>query len=123
MTIDAIPKSKPRALIHGSVILVGLIAGWYAAMASVMLLTEAAPAALAVAPDAGLLGRLGEKTNLLKGGRHVFVLTSDQPGYVRQLYSAGAWLVLPALRNGCLDLRPASTLEGQAKSGETRRNK
>ncbi len=117
MTTDAgaKPTSIFRALIRGTLILTGLVVGWFAAMASVMFATEVAPAALAIAPDAGLLTRIGDETSLLKGGRHVFVLTSDQPGYVRQLYGAGAWLVLPALRNGCLDLRAVSKFTGQPK--------
>lgn len=94
-----------RRLVRSTLILAGLVFGWFATMASVMLTTEIAPAALVIAPDAGLLGRLDDNTRLLKGGRRTFVLTSTAPGYVRDLYGAGAWLVLPALRNGCLDLR------------------
>lgn len=121
MTTDAgaKPTSIFRALIRGTLILVSLVLGWFAAMASVMLATEVAPAALAIAPDASLLGRLGDQTSLLKGGRHVFVLTSDETGYVRQLYGAGAWLVLPALRNGCLDLRAVSKRTGQLQPNPT----
>lgn len=113
---DAEPGSVFCALTRRLLILVGLVAGWFATMAAVMLVTEVAPAALAIAPDSSLLGRLEDDARLLKGGRHVFVLTSERPGYVRQLYGAGAWLVLPALRNGCLDLRKAPSLTGQPES-------
>jgi hypothetical protein len=70
-----------------------------------MLVTDAAPAALVIAPDIKFLGNISGDIKLMRSGNQVFVLTSESPGYVGRIYRAGAWLVLPALRNGCLDLK------------------
>ena len=70
-----------------------------------MLLTNVAPAALVIVSDTSILTSLSRDIKLVRSGEHTLVMTSDQPDYVSKLYAAGAWLVLPSLRNGCLDLR------------------
>ena len=61
-------------------------------------------AALVFGGRPNLPGSLSEDIRMMRSSRHMMVLTSSEPGYVREIYGAGAWLVLPALRNGCLDL-------------------
>ena len=78
-----------------------------------MLLTNVAPAALVIVSDTSILTSLSRDIKLVRSGDHTLVMTSDQPDYVMQLYAAGAWLVLPSLRNGCLDLRGAGYVKKQ----------
>ena len=104
MTIDKTGSVLRRAG-RGSIILTAIVVGWFSTLAGAMLVTEAAPAALVIAPDIRFLGGMPDDIKLLRNGNQVFVLTSESPGYVGRIYEAGAWLVLPALRNGCLDLK------------------
>lgn len=92
--------------------LAGLAALWVAAMAVIVLVTEAGPAALAVVPGRSFVDALPGDVRIVRGGGHVLVLASEEPGYVRRLYRAGALLVLPARKNGCLDVRAFSGLTG-----------
>ncbi len=89
-------------------VLVSIVFGWFGTMAALMLVTEAAPAALVIAPDMKILRAASDDVKLMRAGRHILILASEEPGYVKRLYRAGAWLVLPALRNGCLDLQAVS---------------
>lgn len=81
-----------------------LVAGWIAVMAAVMLLSDAAPAAVVIAPPAGFIARLPEGTGIMAAGPLHLTLKNDAPGLARALYGAGAWLVLPAGLAGCLPL-------------------
>jgi len=81
-------------------------------MAAVMVITEAAPAALVIAPGIHILASTSNDTKLIRGGHRTLVVTSRKPGYVKELYRAGAWLVLPSLQNGCLDLKIVSKALG-----------
>lgn len=87
-------------------VLLAIALGWFATMALFMLATESAPAALVVVRNVGFFENAPPDLRLLEAGDHVLVVAAGEPGYVRRLYGAGAWLVLPALRNGCLDLGP-----------------
>lgn len=105
MTTERKPGSRSilRKIGLGLAWLSGLLFAWFGAMAAIMLLAEPAPAALVFARDIRALDPLSDDIRFIRGGNSVLVLTSDRPGYVGDLYRAGAWLVLPALRNGCLD--------------------
>ena len=109
MTTD--PVAPDRWNRHGALRAVGILvliaAGWFVFMAGFMLVSEAAPAALVIAPRAGFLDNAPRDTQLMRGGETVLVVAPGRDGYVRRLYASGAWLVLPALRNGCLDLSAA----------------
>ena len=106
MTTD--PVAPDHLSRHGALrtagILVLIVAGWFVFMAGFMLVSEAAPAALVIAPRAGFLDDAPRDMQLMRGGETVLVVAPGGDGYVRRLYASGAWLVLPALRNGCLDL-------------------
>lgn len=86
-------------------IFAGLFVSWIAVMAVIMFFAEVTPAAIALGQPDGILSRASDDTRLLRSGEYALVVRSGEPGYVRRLYDAGAWLVLPSLRNGCLDLR------------------
>ncbi|MCB1480214.1 MAG: hypothetical protein R3D43_09445 [Tepidamorphaceae bacterium] len=81
-----------------------ILLAWVVVMAVLMVVAEPAPAALVFGGRPNLPGNLSEDIRMMRSSRHMMVLTSSEPGYVREIYGAGAWLVLPALRNGCLDL-------------------
>lgn len=91
--------------LHGALLAL-LLFSWFLFMALVMRFAEVTPAALVVAPQTEILDNAAPGIRLLRGGDNVFAVTGGRPGYVGALYEAGAWVVLPSLRNGCLDLRP-----------------
>ena len=80
--------------------------GWIAIMATVMRLSDVAPAAVVFFPSPELLADLPDDTSIL--GLERFRLTVvNATGGARALYDAGAWLVLPAGLTGCLPLTKA----------------
>ena len=90
--------------LHVLFVLTGIVAGWIGSMAAIMWLTEVAPASIVLVSDVRMLASLPLDIKLVRGGKHTLILTSKKSGYVKDLYNAGAWLVLPSLRNGCLAL-------------------
>ena len=107
MTIEAGVGSGGRALgarlARSLAVLIGLFAGWIAAMAIVTALTgPLVPAVIVIGPTAA--AGLPEGAGVLGGSPRRVIVTSEAPHFVRSLYDTGAWPVLPALRNGCLDL-------------------
>lgn len=77
-------------------------AGWIGVLAVVMRVGGAAPAALVIAPPAGLLAALPVGTAIVARGPFSVTLASDDRGFVAALYDLGAPLVLPAGLTGCL---------------------
>lgn len=107
MTIEAGAGSSGRAfglrLVRSLAVLVALLAGWIVAMAVVTALAgPLVPAVIVIGPTAA--AGLPEGAGMLGGGPRRVIVTGEAPHFVRSLYASGAWLVLPALRNGCLDL-------------------
>jgi hypothetical protein len=84
------------------------LAGWIGTMAVVMVLTDAAPAAVVLFPADGFLARAPEAA-VLGCGPFWLVLEAGKPGFGRALYRAGALLVLPAGLTGCLPLPARSS--------------
>ncbi|OCP05776.1 hypothetical protein BC374_04695 [Ensifer sp. LC13] len=68
--------------------------------------TGEAPAALVLRPPAAAPTELPGDIRILRWESRYAVVTSGDPGYVRRLYAAGALLVLPFRKAGCLALRP-----------------
>ena len=80
-----------------------LVAGWVGLSALVMVWTDAAPGALVVMPSQALMSDLPDGAAVTGAGR--FSITIDSAsGRTRDLYAAGAWLVLPAGLTGCLPM-------------------
>lgn len=75
---------------------------WLFASAGIMVTTELAPGALVLFPGKQFASELPDHIRLLDWRDQRLVVTSEQPGYVQELYAAGAWLVLPARKNGCV---------------------
>lgn len=82
-----------------------LTAGVVVLFAIVFAVTGKAPAALVVLPAAGFPQALPGDVRVLRWDERTAVVTSDENGYVRRLYAAGAWLVLPYRTAGCMDLQ------------------
>ena len=83
-----------------------VICAWIGLMALVMRLSDVAPAAVVPFPDAALLASLPDEAAILGINRGA-VTFANRPGLARDLYKAGAWLVLPAGLTGCLPLTKA----------------
>lgn len=107
MTTD--PGSTGRVLVkvlRSAGILVGIFAGWFAVIVvATVALGPVGPAVLVLGPD--VPARLPEGAGILRAGNGRTVVMAPDAAFVRTLYTHGAWIVLPALRNGCMDLRPA----------------
>jgi hypothetical protein len=77
-----------------------LLAGWLATLAAVMLLSDAAPAALVLVPSADFVSALPADVAILSRGPFWITLTAEEDLAAR-LYASGAWLVLPSGLSGC----------------------
>ncbi|MGC1497069.1 MAG: hypothetical protein WA790_14760 [Sulfitobacter sp.] len=88
------------------VILTGaaIVIGWTAVLAGVMLVSDAAPAALVMFPDATFLRDLPDDVAILSQSAISVTLISKAPGFSTALYQAGAHIVLPAGLLGCAPL-------------------
>lgn len=80
-----------------------VLIAWIAIMAVVMRFSDAAPAAVVIFPTAALLAALPGDTGVL-GLNRLALTVANRPDTTRNLYDAGAWLVLPAGLTGCLPL-------------------
>lgn len=74
---------------------------WDGLLAGLMAVTDAAPAALVPMPSQSFLAALPEGVAIVSRTPVSVTLASDTPGLAAQLYSSGAWLVLPAGLAGC----------------------
>ena len=81
-----------------------VVTGWVAVLATVMMLSDGAPAALVMFPDAAFLADLPEGIAITGQNAISVTLTSQTPDIARVLYHAGATLVLPAGLLGCAPL-------------------
>lgn len=74
--------------------------------AALFAITGEAPAALVVFPPDNYPERLPDDIRLLRWDDRTAVMTSENRDYVQRLYAAGALLVLPVRKNGCIAQRP-----------------
>ncbi len=81
--------------------------GWIGVMAVVMLVSDAAPAAVVILPPGDFTARLPADIAILAASPVSLTLQSDRPSFAQRLYGAGAWLVLPAGLTGCLPMPQA----------------
>ena len=80
-----------------------VLVAWIALMALVMRFSDAAPAAVVPFPSEALMVSLPEGAAILDLNGLALTL-ANQPELTKNLYDAGAWLVLPAGLTGCLPL-------------------
>lgn len=105
MTIEAGARgSRVMGLLRVVCILLGILGGWFSVLTvATAALGPVGAAVLVIGPD--MAERLPEGAGILKANGNRTVVSASDAALVRRLYSNGAWLVLPALRNGCMDLR------------------
>lgn len=84
--------------------LCALVAGWLAVLTVVMFVPHSAPAALVPAASSGFASALPDHISIIDTTPLGTVLASDDKDFVRQLYQAGALIVLPAGLAGCAPL-------------------
>ncbi len=80
-----------------------VLIGWIAVMAGVMRFTDAAPAAVVVWPTKAFLRALPAEATIIDV-TGLAITFANRPDLAKELYSAGAWLVLPAGLTGGLPL-------------------
>lgn len=81
-----------------------VVIGWLAVLAGVMLVPDAAPAALVMFPSSALLNDLPNGVAILSQNAVSVTLISEMDGFGAALYRAGAFVVLPAGLLGCAPL-------------------
>ena len=82
-----------------------VVVAWVALMAVVMRVSDVAPAAVVPFPGS-VMTDLPQDAAILGVNRGAVTL-ANRPGLTRDLYAAGAWIVLPAGLTGCLPLTQA----------------
>jgi hypothetical protein len=80
-----------------------VVLAWIALMAVVMRFSDAAPAAVIPFHGLQMLSSLPKDAAILEVTPQALTL-ANRAGLTRDLYDAGAWLVLPAGLTGCLPL-------------------
>ncbi|MCB1334695.1 MAG: hypothetical protein KDK26_13865 [Roseivivax sp.] len=81
-----------------------LLAGWFATLLAVAVLSHQAPAYVVLFPGSDLLSSLPADVAVLSATGFSVTLTAERPGLARALYRQGAWVVLPAGLRGCLPM-------------------
>ena len=81
-----------------------VLLGWIMVMALVMVLSDAAPAAVVFFPPEDFLNNVPEGTSILSRTSLTLTLQGETTDFGRALYHAGALFVLPAGLTGCLPL-------------------
>jgi len=100
---------KIRRIIRPVLILTGLVGFWFSAMVVAMFTLDVSRNALVFGSPTQILAGTSQDIKLLRTSRKSMVVTSSRQGYVRELYAAGAWIVLPSLNAGCLALPKSAT--------------
>lgn len=86
-----------------------ILAAWFSLMALSTLAMEPARVVMFAPGPVTLAAAARSDGRIVDSGAGFAILQGRQGGFVRKLYAAGAWLVLPALSGGCrgLDTRSA----------------
>jgi len=78
-----------------------VLVGWFGVLISVGLFSDEAPAQVVLFPSGQFMSRIPENASISSFDGWSITLASDEPNFVRQLYAAGARVVLPAGLQGC----------------------
>ena len=97
-TTRSMPRRAARFLLAG-----GLVLGaWFALVAVATVVAEPTRRVVVFASATDAVRALVRGDALILGGGTGFtIMHGRKPGFVRQLYAGGAWLVLPASAGGC----------------------
>jgi hypothetical protein len=85
-----------------------ILGGWFVFCVVMTLVPGVTDSVRVFLPPQALAENLPEDVAIMKWDEKSAVLYSDRPGFVADLYKAGALLVLPARKSGCIDLSEPS---------------
>jgi hypothetical protein len=86
-----------------------VVATWFCGLAAATVLAEPTRGVVVFGPhDTTFRAVMAGTTSLVDAGTGYVVASGHRAGFVRELYAAGAWLVLPATGGGCRRRTPAS---------------
>ena len=94
-----------RKLTGHGLVLLAIVSGWILVMAGSARFLPLTENYLAIGPGRAMVDNLPEDAGLLKTSSRSMVVNMAGSDAGRLLYAAGAWVVLPALPNGCLAVR------------------
>ncbi|KJS21188.1 MAG: hypothetical protein VR78_00440 [Hoeflea sp. BRH_c9] len=85
--------------------LLAILSGWFLALAASARFLPMSSEFLAIGPEHRIVENLGPEARILRTGSHMVVVNMTGGEAGKSLYADGAWIVLPALANGCLAFR------------------
>lgn len=91
-------------IIRGLLCAGAVVTGWIAVLASVMLVSDKAPAAVVMLPDAAFLAALPQDVAIVAQNAVSVTVIGAGGDVTARLYQAGALLVLPSGLRGCAPL-------------------
>jgi hypothetical protein len=100
MTID-----RSAGFWNAAAVMALLLMFWFSVTAAMTLSPGITQAATVIFPGKALMNNLPVNVSVLRWDSATASVTSADPDFVRRLYAAGAILVLPSRKTGCLDLR------------------
>ena len=83
----------------------GILLVWFSLMILSARFLPVTAQYLVIGPELRIIDDLPPDARIMRTGNRTIVVNMSGPNAGRQLYAAGAWLVFPALANGCLALR------------------
>ena len=93
-----------RRLTTATATIACILLAWFSATAAITLISGAAPFVKVIFPGQQFMNALPDDIYVLDWSGPNAILYSKKPDFVRDLYRAGALLVLPARRGGCLSI-------------------
>lgn len=73
-----------------------MLLGWFSLQVLVMYFADAAPGAVVLFPPTDFVSHLPDGIAVVGRGSNWIAIKSDEPELGKNLYGAGAWVVLPA---------------------------
>jgi hypothetical protein len=107
MTSVSHRRAAPQAtrIASHAALLAAILFAWFLTMAASARFLPVSDDYLAIGPEHRIVGNLPSGARILRTANHSVAVNMTDPEAAKALYSAGAWIVLPALANGCLAMR------------------
>lgn len=97
--------NKPSLLKRGAKLgfaAFAVVLAWFIAIATLTYFAEISPTVIVFGPEKTTMAAMSRShTLVLEGGRGFIIVQGKGRGFVRRLYSEGAWLVMPSNIDGC----------------------
>jgi hypothetical protein len=101
-TIEAPTSDTPLRGGKLAAIMLAVAAGWFIAIGLLTYFVDLSPTVIVFGPEATTMAAMSRSDTLvLEGGPGFIVVQGKGRGFVRKLYSEGAWLVMPSDLDGC----------------------